>query len=176
MDQDKVRALLEELCHKYGFPLGSIEFQERAEQDWTINIVPDQHAAVMIGRNGEHLIALQHVVKHVFRTQGLLDDEVRFKIDIDSYRNKQESSVLSMADDRAQTVLSTGKAVTLPPMSSFFRRLVHLYIKKKYPELTTFSQGDRNHRSVCISADGSQAPAAREEQSAPADLYAELDF
>lgn len=175
MDQAAIQELLEEFCQKYGFPLQSIEFQEKAENDWLINIVPEQHAAVMIGRSGEHLIALQHILKNILRSKELLEDQVRMKIDIDSYRHKQESSILSMADDRAQTVLSTGKDVVLPPMSSFFRRLVHLHIKEKYPELTTFSRGDRSHRSVCISADGSKS-SVKEEAAAPADLYAELDF
>ena len=116
-------------------------------------------------------MSLQHLLKSIFRSQSILDEGDHVKVDVDSYRMKQESSVLNMVDSRAQQVIESGRDSVLPPMSSFFRRLVHLHVKENYPVLNTFSSGDRDHRSVCISAN---EPAVSEQ--VPSDLYAELDF
>ncbi|MGE3278384.1 MAG: R3H domain-containing nucleic acid-binding protein [Candidatus Altimarinota bacterium] len=69
-------------------------------------------------------------------------------------------------------VLETGRTEVLPSMSSFFRRLVHLHIKETYPQLTTYSQGDGNYRSVCIAL----ASGSPDEEGTSPDLYVDVDF
>ena len=135
-----------------------------------INILSQKDAVALIGRGGEGLLALQHIIKIILRAQGISAEEDYVKVDIDSYRSKQEMNVLDLAERKAAMVMESGRSEYLPPMSSFFRRLVHLRIKEKFPELETFSQGDGNHRSVCIAKTGSA------DHEPPADLYADLGF
>lgn len=144
-----MQQLIEDLLKSGGFEIREIILEEKAPSDYYLNIVPEV-PALLIGHRGEGLQALQHLIKTVLRCQNLLEENTHLKIDIDSYRQKQEVNVLEMADRRARQVVETGRQAYLPPMSSFFRRLVHVHVKEKYPNLVTYSQGEGSFRAVCI--------------------------
>lgn len=170
MNTQEAQELLKNVLETAGFTIEDIALIED-EKGCVLNIQSDDNP-MLIGRNGDVIRSLQHLMKHVYRQQGLLDDEERIRIDVDSYRSSQEEKVLSMAAQRAQRVLDSGRSVVLPPMSPFFRRLVHLHIKENFPQLATYSTGSATHRAVCIDLpEGSQ-----EEPEQSADLYAEIEF
>lgn len=171
MDIKKAKSLIVELLQKGGFAIEDIIIEEKGEQEYSINIHSPADAVSFIGHRGEVLVALQYLIKNILRNQALTNEGDHIKLDVDSYRQNQESNVLQMADKRAQDVIESGRAQILPPMSAFFRRLVHLHIKANYPELHTMSQGSGNYRSVSISL-GEGAS----EQPHQADVYAELGF
>jgi len=172
MKAQEAKDLLSQLLTSAGFSFEGIEIEERGEGEYYLNIVSKNDAVRLIGRNGEVLLSLQHLMKNIFRAQNITEENEFVKLDIDSYRTKQEGNVLSMADKRAKMVLETGRTETLPSMSSFFRRLVHLHIKETYPQLTTYSQGEGNYRSVCIAL----ASGSPDEEGTSPDLYVDVDF
>jgi len=172
MKVQETQQMVKDVLQKGGFHFDDVVIEDRGEGEYYINILCQADAAKLIGHSGEVLLALQHLIKNILRSQVLTEDKDYVKIDIDSYRIKQESNVLSMADKRAKMVLETGKTEALPSMSSFFRRLVHLHIKETYPQLTTYSQGDGNYRSVCIAL----ASGSTDEDGASADLYVDVEF
>jgi predicted RNA-binding protein Jag len=172
MKVSETQQLVSELLQKGGFSFESVEIEDKGEGEFYINIVSQKDAVHLIGRNGEVLLSLQHLLKNILRNSGMTEENEYVKIDIDSYRTKQEANVLAMADKRAQLVLETGRTEVLPSMSAFFRRIVHLHIKEQYPQLTTYSQGDGNYRSVCIALTSGEA----DEQAPSPDLYVDIDF
>lgn len=172
MKTAEAKQQITQLLTQGGFQIDDITFEERGEGEHYINVISKADAVALIGRGGEGLLALQHLVKVVLRAQGLVEDQDFIKVDIDSCRSRQEANVMEMANRKAEQVMKTGRSETLPPMSSFFRRLVHLNIKEKYPELSTFSQGEGNFRSVCITKVG----AEQDNNDVPADLYTDLGF
>lgn len=172
MKEQEAKDLLHRLLSSAGFRFEAVEVENRGEGEYYVNVVSKDDAVRLIGRNGEVLLALQHLMKNLFRAQMVIEDHEFVKLDIDSYRSKQEGNVLTMADKRAKMVLETGRTEVLPSMSSFFRRLVHLHIKETYPQLTTYSQGDGNYRSVCIAL----ASGSPDEEGTSPDLYVDVDF
>jgi spoIIIJ-associated protein len=154
MDLKKSQSLVEELLRIAGFQIDAITLEAKAPGEYFMNISTKSDPVVMIGRRGEVLIALQHLIKNMLRSKGELEDGQHLKVDVDSYRLTQEKNVLSLADRMAKEVLENGRQAVMPPMSSFFRRMVHLHVKEKYPDLTTFSQGTANFRAVTISSAG----------------------
>lgn len=163
--------MISELLTKGVFKFEDIDVQERAPGEFYINIISNQDAVILIGHSGEVLLALQHLIKNMLRNSGVTDEKDYVKIDIDSYRIKQEGNVMAMADKRAKMVMETGRTEVLPSMSSFFRRMVHLHVKENFPQLTTYSQGDGNYRSVYIAlATGSPA------EDGAGDLYVDMDI
>ena len=172
MKKDEAKTLLAEMLVKAGFNLKSIEIEEMKEGENYINLVSETDLGTMIGRNGEFLAALQSVVRNIFRNQLITEENESVRLDVDSYRKKQEENVIEMAIKRAKFVEETGKSTILPPMSPFFRRLVHLHVKDKFPRLNTFSKGTGDYRAVCISA---EAPANYLEKRS-GDLYEDLDL
>ncbi len=169
MDISVLQSRLQEFLQNAGFKVDSLEVIAKDPQECQVNIATP-NAVELIGHRGEVLQALQHLVKIMFRQQGLIQEGETIRIDVDSYRKNQEKNVLSLAERRASEVQETGQKAYLPPMSSFFRRIVHLHIKEKFPTLQTFSQGDGAFRAVCISS-GDMTPG----DDVPSDLYADLD-
>lgn len=169
MDAKLIESRLQEFLTKAGFKIDSFEVALREPQECQVNIATT-NAVELIGHRGEVLQAIQHLVKIMFRQQGVIQEGETIRIDVDSYRKNQEKSVLTLAERRAKEVQETGQKVYLPPMSSFFRRIVHLHIKEKFPALLTFSQGEGAFRAVCISS-GEMTPG----DDVPSDLYADLD-
>jgi|CXWL01.1.fsa_nt_gi spoIIIJ-associated protein len=169
MKVDIAQQLVEKVLQQGGFGYDTVSIEERTTGEYYINIATAD-AVGLIGHNGEILLALQHVIKNIFRNQSTIEENDHVKIDVGSYRMNQEKNVTDMADRKAQQVMTSAHPASLPPMSSFFRRLVHVYIKEKYPTLTTFSEGGGNYRSVVI------ALSNNEEIPESADLYHDLDL
>ena len=72
-------------------------------------------------------------------------------MDVDNYRQRQEENVLTIASQKAEEVLTTRGQVALPPMSPYFRRIVHLHLMKdEYKGLVTESMGEGDYRQVVI--------------------------
>lgn len=171
MNIDTASALLQEFLEQAGFKKVEINILPLAEGEFQVNLAPPpEDAPMLIGKNGDVLTALQHLIKMMFRQKEMLAEGERLRIDVDSYRKNQEKRVLDITDMRAKLVMDNGRQEMLPPMSAFFRRLVHLHVKEKYPQLITFSQGDGTYRSVCI-ASSSMVP-----EDNPADLYMNGDL
>jgi spoIIIJ-associated protein len=149
MNQDRAKEIIEQMFRMLEWELSDVSIEEIGEGEFYVN-VESQDSTLLLGGRNENLIALQHVVKNIFRSQKILEDGEMYKFDVGGYRKKQEDNVLTMAKERAVEVESSGKSAILPPMSAFFRRLVHLFIADEFPALTTASTGVGDYRAVKI--------------------------
>lgn len=122
--------------------------KDRDGEDFFYCNVSAKESSQLIGKRGRTLQALQHILKLiVFRR---LDKQVSLMVDIDGYRKRQEDSVLEIAKRYIEKVETTGEKQSLPPMSPFFRRLVHLYIADNHKNLKTASEGYGNYRHIIL--------------------------
>ncbi len=106
----------------------------------------------LIGFHGETLNAVQHLVKSILRSELKTEKAPFIVMDVDGYRAMQEEKVRSIAEAKADFVRRTGARVTLPPMSPYFRRIVHTHISQTptLTDLTTESVGEGEYRQVVI--------------------------
>lgn len=106
----------------------------------------------LIGWHGETLNAVQHLVKSMIRTVKKLEKAPFIVLDVDGYRTMQEDKVRKIAEAKADFVRRTGARVTLPPMSPYFRRVVHMFISSnpELADLATESVGEGDYRQVVI--------------------------
>lgn len=109
-------------------------------------------ASRLIGWHGETLNAVQHVLKSLIRSMQKLEKAPFIVLDVDGYRLMQEEKVRKIAEVKADFVRRTGARVTLPPMSPYFRRVVHTHIagSPDFADLTTESMGEDDYRQVVI--------------------------
>lgn len=91
-----------------------------------VNIQVDS-PALLIGKGGEGLEALQHVLRSIMGKE-LADHEKTIVIDIAGYRDKKTESMKKYAKEKAFAVLATGISEELSPMSSYDRRIVHMVV------------------------------------------------
>lgn len=114
-------------------------------------IVRTQEAGILIGENGQHLIALNHVLKKLvdeeFKKQNL--EKIQFLLDINDYQIKKIEEIRNLSRVNAQRVRFFKKEIELEPMSAYDRRIVHDTLTE-YPDIVTESIGVDPDRRVVI--------------------------
>ena len=103
--------------------------------------------AFLLERNGELLLALEHVAHRWLRLDPRLHDRVRF--DCGEFRATQLAELKLSARVAAQRVRETGQAFRFNPMSSRERRIIHLELTGA-PGVRTMSEGSGDRRQLVI--------------------------
>lgn len=106
---------------------------------------PDQD--LLLERNGELLLALEHIGHRWLRLDPRLHDRVRF--DCGDYRATRLAELKLSARVAAQRVRETGEAFRFNPMSSRERRIVHLELNGAQG-VRTMSDGSGDRRQLVI--------------------------
>lgn len=101
----------------------------------------------LIGRHAETLTAFQHVASLIVGKQ--TEHWVQLIVDVEGYRSRREKQVRQLANRMADQVTKTGRKVTMEPMPSSERRVVHIELRG-HPAVTTESTGEEPYRKVVI--------------------------
>jgi spoIIIJ-associated protein len=103
--------------------------------------------SVLIGRHSETLNAFQYVASLIVGRE--TQDWVQLVIDVEGYRDRRKKQLIQMATRLAEQVAKSGKRLSLEPMPSAERRIVHIALRD-HPDVTTESMGEEPHRKVTI--------------------------
>lgn len=103
--------------------------------------------AVLIGRHGATLEALQELVRAV--VQHRTESHTRLVVDIEGYRARQQERLERRVRQIAERVRRDRRAEELEPMTSFERRLVHTALVD-FDGVMTRSEGEDPDRRVVI--------------------------
>lgn len=146
-----LKTITEDLLTQLEVPYDDILIEHDKDENtpvYRINIETED-PSILIGFHGENIHALQHLLKVIVWKQTRGDFNIL--ADVDNYRKRQEENVINLAHRKAEIARKTCKTQVLPPMSSYFRRIVHLHLaQSEYDDLSTQSIGDGNHRQVTI--------------------------
>lgn len=86
-------------------------------------VVEGDEGGVLVGRKGETLDALQHIV---YKVAGAGREEpVGVRIDVAGYRDRREQELAEMAKEIADRVLASGSAEETEPLRASERRIIH---------------------------------------------------
>ncbi len=111
-----------------------------------LNVRGDDLGA-LIGRRGEKLASLQHIVNLIVgRREG---QHHRIAIDVENYRGRREQQLRDVADRAAKRVLQTGKIIQLEAMPAVERRVVHMALLEN-PRIRTQSVGVEPNRRIVV--------------------------
>lgn len=124
--------------------------------DGVVNLVGED-AGVVIGRYGETLKALEYLTNLVCHDD-MSTRRVRF--DCGGYRKRREATLGRLAESIAREALHKGSPVSLEPMSSWERRVVHLALREN-KEVETRSIGEEPTRRVLVCPVGGSERGAR---------------
>lgn len=106
----------------------------------------------VIGRRGQLIDALQHLVGKVsFRDRAGTRGKPII-VDADGYRMKQIERLESLADRMAQKAMDSGTTVELNPMSPHDRRIVHMALAD-IDGVSTRSEGEGDDRHILVIPD-----------------------
>ena len=101
----------------------------------------------LIGRKGERLSALQHLVNLMLSRR--MGDWTRVLVDVEDYRGRRERQLVEIARRAAERVAETGKMLQLEPMSALERRWIHIALRDA-PDVVTQSVGEEPNRRVVV--------------------------
>ncbi len=107
----------------------------------------------LIGREGETLAALQHLVARMLRARAPEDQIPRVEVDVAGYRDRRVESLRELARELIEEVRETGHEVATEPLSAIERRVVHLEVAE-VEAFTSTSIGDGLFKRVVIRREG----------------------
>ncbi|MEH7451419.1 RNA-binding cell elongation regulator Jag/EloR [Gottfriedia acidiceleris] len=124
----------------------NFELQGTKEQTFLFTVKGDK-VALIIGKRGNTLNALQFLVQTFVNRHS--KQLIHVVVDAENYRLKRKESLEILAKKTAKTVLKTRKAISLDPMPSFERKIIH-HILTDMPNISTKSVGQDPHRQLVI--------------------------
>lgn len=106
-----------------------------------------QNNAILIGRNGQTLQALNTILRSAVSSE--FKKRVGVLVDINGYKEDKYKKVCSLARRVAKTVQRTKMDATLDPMPADERKAIHSYLTNM-PGVSTVSEGEGNQRRLKI--------------------------
>lgn len=123
----------------------TLEMKE-TEESIEVNIVGSDVGA-LIGRHGETLYAIQYLSNLILNQNR--KEYLRVSLDIEDYKKNRQTKLESIAKRAADRVMKYKRPVSLDPMPSYERKIVHSTLQE-YAELDTTSSGEEPRRYVVI--------------------------
>lgn len=123
------------------------EAEADIEDDMVLVDLTGPDMALLIGRHGTTLEALQELVRAAVQHQTA--SRVRLTLDIDGYRARQQQILERRVRGLAAQVRKDRTAIALEPMTSYERRLVHTALAE-FEGVSTTSEGEEPDRKVVI--------------------------
>ena len=140
--------ILEQLLATSGLPRASRSRPaRRAGSTSSATGASKEALGALIGRKGERLSALQHLVNLMLSRQ--MGAWTRVLVDVEDYRGRRERQLRELAERAAERVVETGKMLQLEPMPALERRWIHLALASTR-EVATQSIGEEPNRRIVV--------------------------
>ena len=129
-----------------------------------------QELAVLVGRDGEVLEAVQELTRLAVQTR--TGNRSLLMLDINGYRAERRSELTKVAQEAVKRVRVTGDTVSLEPMNPFERKVCHDVVAAE--GLISESEGAEPERYVVVlPAEQDSSDSGAETEDRPADSGAE---
>lgn len=112
-----------------------------------VNINSNGLDGLLIGRRGETLASIQHVVNRIFTSK--TGRHSKITVDVGGYVRRKHRLLIEKAQKVASRVGSTGREYDFEPLKASERRIIHLAIAD-VDDVTTYTIGDGLLRKVVI--------------------------
>jgi spoIIIJ-associated protein len=147
------RRVLSETLRMLGFAC-EISTRPGDEAGSVIVDVSGQDERSVIGRDGETLDALEHVLNRIAFREAY--GAGRIVVDVGDYRKRSQQALEELSHRLAEQVRETGRQIAMDPMSARDRRIVHLALAESV-DVTTRSEGEGRFRHLVVVPKGPTA-------------------
>ena len=101
----------------------------------------------LIGYRGENINAMQVIISAIANKKS--SSKINVFVDVAGYKEKRIKTLEELAEKISKTVIRTGKAISLEPMTAYERIIIHTKLQEN-DKVKTFSKGEEPHRRVVI--------------------------
>lgn len=143
---DTAIAALQDILKYFNVGEVTIDEYEGDEGELILDITGDD-LAILIGRHGRTLDALQFVVSAItVRSMGFRYPVI---VDVEGYKSRQREKLESIARSTANKAASQHRSVKMRPMTPYERRIVHIALRDD-DRVDTASEGEGSARHVVV--------------------------
>lgn len=143
-ESEKLQQLVDDILSRLGLKANvEVEYEDGT---YTVSIATED-SALLIGRAGETLKALQTIIRLL--AYNVLMNEERIVVDVNDYRKQKEEELCRYIKEIASRVKELKYPETLQAMSSYERRLAH-QIVGEMGGLSSESSGEGEERRITI--------------------------
>ena len=143
---DTAIAALQDILKYFNVGEVTIDEYEGDEGELILDITGDD-LAILIGRHGRTLDALQFVVSAItVRSMGFRYPVI---VDVEGYKSRQREKLESIARSTANKAASQHRSVKMRPMTPYERRIVHIALRDD-DRVDTASEGEGGARHVVV--------------------------
>jgi spoIIIJ-associated protein len=150
-----VRDIMQGLLERMDFP-GKVD-ADRTQHGIRIAIDAGERDQYLIGRDGETLAAIQHLLGRMMRARMRDDAPPRIEVDVAGFRDRQIEQLREMARELMDVARNSGDEVSTEPLQASERRIVHLEVAES-KDMETVTIGDGFYKRVVIRAATGKKP------------------
>jgi spoIIIJ-associated protein len=121
---------------------------EESEDTTFVNISSSGLDGLLIGRRGETLASIQHVVNRIYTKR--TGRHSKITVDVGGYVRRKHRLLVEKAQKLAERVSKTKREYDFEPLKASERRIIHLAVAE-FEDVTTYTIGDGLLRKVVIS-------------------------
>ncbi len=159
---EAIKKIIEDVLRSGNFQYEEISLQAPELEDLSWYQIRTNTPDALIGKGGETLSALNHLVKKIAdktvgknsgagATDGALPAvSLDFFIDVNDFQKKKVDNIKTVAHMMAERARFFKSSVQVDPMSPFERKIMHAFLAK-HPDIKTASEGVGPNRHIVIS-------------------------
>jgi len=126
----------------------NITIEVKKEENYISVIINGEDSNFLIGYKGEVLNSLQVILSSIINKNN--ENKIKITLDIANFREKRKKILEELAEKISKTVVRTGKQITLEPMSSYERKVIHDKLQDSNT-VKTYSLGEDPYRRIVVS-------------------------
>ncbi len=166
---DRIQHHLVEIVQRMGFTPYVQYGRRNGVYFFDIEVQEHNQSALLIGKRGQTLGALQHVLNRLISLENASGD-IQIVLDVSGYRYKRDNFLKSKAQSLANVVKNSGDEVVMSPLHSSDRRVVHATLSED-PHIRTYTVGEGLYRSIVIAPNRHQGGRREEYQGGRREEY-----
>lgn len=152
MNEDKIKEVIEQIFKHTNCTISKCEISRDGDMLWCMIDTPD--SSFMIGRDGETLRSLNHIVQKIIEKDLITDKSKEEKIpgvfvDVNGYQKKRFDNLKNIAHMMAERARYFKSNIEVDPMPAYERRIIHMFLEG-VKDIKTESEGYGPNRRVVI--------------------------
>lgn len=152
MEQDKIKEIVEQIFKHTNCTITKCETSLDNGVLWCMVETPD--SSFMIGRDGETLRSLNHIVQKIAEKNSTTPDNNSERgpsifIDVNGYQKKRFDNLKNIAHMMAERARYFKSNIEIDPMPAYERRIIHMFLEG-VKDVKTESEGYGPNRRVVI--------------------------
>lgn len=144
--EENIKKFLDEFISK--LPTGNMSYDIKIDKNDILVDISGDDTGYLIGYRGNVLNSLQTLLNNVANNE--INERVRVLLNIGGYKEKREKDLKELADKIAGSVIRKRKSITLEPMSSYERKIIHARLQEN-TKVETHSIGEEPNRKIVVS-------------------------